>query len=63
MALNDFVPKDNLLNKKEYLKLVFFNEDIAKNVLTKRAFQFWWLNKSETLVNGGPNSSHFALKR
>lgn len=55
--------KKNYLTKKEYLKLLFSNENRARNLLIKRASQFWWLNKSETMVNGGQMSSHFALKR
>lgn len=64
VTINNII-KDNYnpLTEKEYFKLVFSNEYIAKDVLLKRASQFWWLNKSETIVNGGKNSSHFALKR
>lgn len=54
---------DNPLTSREYLKLVFTNENMAKTLLMKRATQFWWLNKSEKIVNGGKNSIHFALKR
>jgi len=53
----------NPLTSREYLKLVFFNENAAKGLLIKQASQFWWLNKSETIVNGGKSSFHFALKR
>lgn len=61
ITVNDIKVKDNPLTKREYLKLVFSNEDSARNLLIKRASKFWWLHKSETLVNSGPKSSHFAL--
>lgn len=63
IIVNDIEDKDNALSKREYLKLVFSNEDTSKNILIKRASKFWWLNKSEAFLNGGPDSSHFALKR
>lgn len=55
--------KDNVLSKRDYLKLLFSSEVTAKKVLIKRASQFWWLNKSEKCLNGGSDSSHFAIKR
>lgn len=61
--INDIKRNDNLLTKKEYLKLVFTNEDISRNLLIKRASQFWWLNNSDTIIIGGHNSFHFALKK
>lgn len=54
--------ENNPLTSNEYLKLVFFNEDIARNLLIKRASRFWWFSKSETIVNGGPSSFHFTLR-
>lgn len=55
--------ENNPLTSNEYLKLVFSNEDKARNLLIKRASQWWWFSKSETIVNGGPSSSYFALRR
>lgn len=55
--------KTNSLTNREYLKLLFTYENRAKNLLIKRASRFWWLNKSENIVNGGKSCSHFALRR
>lgn len=57
--IKDYIP----LTNKEYLKLVFSNECTAKNLLMKRASQYWWLSKSEKMINSGHNSPHFALRR
>lgn len=59
----DVKNKDNFLTNKEYLKLVFYNEDLARNLLAKRASQFWWLKKSETIFNVEQDSSHIGFKR
>lgn len=59
-TIND---ENNPLTRNEFLKLVFSNEDKARNLLIKRASQFWWFSKSETIVNGGPSSLYFALRR
>lgn len=60
---NDIKDKNIPLTNKEYLKLVFSNEYTAKDLLIKRASHYWWLNKSEKIINGGHNSPHFALKK
>lgn len=60
---NDIKDEHIPLTNNEYLKLVFSNEYTAKDLLTKHASQYWWINKSENIVNGGKNSPHFALKR
>lgn len=61
--INNITNIDNPLTKNEYLKLVFTNEEISKNTLINRASQFWWLNRSNKIICGGYNSSHFGLKR
>lgn len=63
MMINDIKKNYNSLTKKEYFQLLFTKEDICRNLLIKRASQFWWLNNSDKIISGGYNSPHFALKR
>uniref|UniRef100_A0A2S2NLL2 Gamma tubulin complex component protein N-terminal domain-containing protein n=1 Tax=Schizaphis graminum TaxID=13262 RepID=A0A2S2NLL2_SCHGA len=61
--INKIKDRNNSLPSREYLKLVFSHENIARKLLIKRASQFWWLNKSETIAEDGQYSFYFNLKR
>lgn len=60
--VNGIKDNNNSLPGREYLKLVFSHENIGRNVLIKRASQFWWLNKSET-TKCEQHPFYFSLKR
>ncbi|XP_022182508.1 uncharacterized protein LOC111042242 isoform X1 [Myzus persicae] len=62
VLVNRIKDNNNCLPSREYLKLVFSHENIGRNLLIKRASQYWWLNKSET-AKGGQHPFYFSLKR
>ncbi|XP_060850963.1 uncharacterized protein LOC132929551 isoform X1 [Rhopalosiphum padi] len=61
--VNRIKDRNNSLPSREYLKLVFSHENIARKLLIKRASQFWWLNKSERIAEDGQYSFYFNLKK
>ncbi|CAH1722627.1 uncharacterized protein LOC114130709 [Aphis gossypii] len=63
IIVNGIKDRNNSLSSREYLKLVFSHENIARNLLIKRASQLWWLNKSETIAKDGQYSFYFNLKK
>lgn len=63
IKVDDVKNNDNFLTNREYLKLVFYNEDLARILLAKRASQFWWLKKFKSIFNVEQDFSHIGLKR
>jgi len=62
IIVNGIKDNNNSLPSREYLKLVFSHENIGRNLLTNRASQFWWLNKSQT-AKGEQHPFYFSLKK
>ncbi|XP_025195243.1 uncharacterized protein LOC112594591 isoform X2 [Melanaphis sacchari] len=63
IKVNGIKDRNNSLTSREYLKLVFSHENIARNLLIKRVSQLWWLNESETIAKKGQYSFYFNLKK
>ncbi|XP_050422148.1 uncharacterized protein LOC126834339 [Adelges cooleyi] len=50
-------------NRRQYLKLLYLNENKALKVLKTIKSNSWWYYDSDVIVKGGKDAPHFALKR